>query len=80
MIFGAAILAMLLQTPGSLFGDSAPNLFLFRDFKARSIGDILTIQVNESSTATNSANTSTARTALPLSMPASRSVTKATVV
>jgi len=34
-------------------------LFLFRDFKARNVNDILTIQIIESATATNSANTST---------------------
>ena len=44
---------------GSLYSDSAPNLYLFRDFKARNVSDILTIQINESSTASNSANTST---------------------
>src|SRR5438105_9651562 len=60
MTLAAVVLAMLLQnTGGSLYSDSAPNLFLFRDFKARSINDILTIQINESSTASNSANTST---------------------
>ncbi len=58
MIYGAIVLAMFLQS-GSLYSDSAPNLFLFRDFKARSVDDILTIQINESSTASNSANTST---------------------
>src|SRR6059036_459366 len=48
------------QVPsGSLYSDSAPSLFLFRDFKARNLNDILTIQINETATATNSANTST---------------------
>jgi flagellar L-ring protein precursor FlgH len=53
-------LVLLLQNPGgSLFSDSAPNLYLFRDFKARNPGDILTIQISETATASNSANTST---------------------
>lgn len=60
MTFAAVALLVLLQNPGgSLYSDAAPNLFLFRDFKARNIGDILTIQISESSTASNSANTST---------------------
>src|SRR5882672_2152338 len=61
MTYAAALCLMtFLQNPGgSLFSDSAPNVFLFRDFKARSVNDILTIQINESSTASNSANTST---------------------
>src|SRR5438132_11881974 len=61
MTYSAVLLvAMLMQNPGgSLYSDSAPNLFLFRDFKARNISDILTIQINDSSTASNSANTST---------------------
>ena len=58
MTYGAIVLALLLQS-GSLYSDSASNLFLFRDFKARSVNDILTIQINETSTASNSANTST---------------------
>src|SRR5919204_172032 len=60
MTYATLVIAILLQNPGgSLYSDSAPNLFLFRDFKARSVNDILTIQINESSTASNSANTST---------------------
>lgn len=59
MTFAPVMLALLLQTGGSLFSDTAPNLFLYRDFKARNIGDILTIQIIESATATNSANTTT---------------------
>jgi flagellar L-ring protein precursor FlgH len=56
----ALVLALLLQNPGgALYSDSAPNLFLFRDLKARNVGDILTIQISERSTASNSANTST---------------------
>ena len=60
MTYAFLMAAMLMQNPGgSLYSDSAPNLFLFRDFKARNVSDILTIQINESSTASNSANTST---------------------
>ena len=60
MMFSAVALVLLLQSAGgSLYSDSAPGLFLFRDLKARGVGDILTIQVNESATATNSADTST---------------------
>jgi flagellar L-ring protein precursor FlgH len=43
----------------SLYSDSAPHLFLFRDLKARNVNDIVTIQIVESSSASNSANTST---------------------
>src|SRR5437762_5601104 len=60
MTFAAIALALFMQNVGgSLYSDSAPNLYLFRDFKARSVNDILTIQINESSTASNSANTAT---------------------
>lgn len=60
MTYATVLLALFLQqTPGSLYSDSAPNLFLFRDLKARAVNDILTIQIIESSTASNSANTST---------------------
>jgi flagellar L-ring protein precursor FlgH len=60
MTFAALVLVLLLQNPGgSVYSDSAPGLFLFRDFKARTVGDILTIQINETATATNSADTST---------------------
>jgi flagellar L-ring protein precursor FlgH len=60
MIFAAVILALFLQNPGgTLYSDSAPSLFLFRDLKARNVNDILTIQINENATASNSANTST---------------------
>jgi flagellar L-ring protein precursor FlgH len=56
------MMAMLLQNPGgSLYSDSAPNLFLFRDFKARNVGDIVTIRIIENATASNSANTGTQR-------------------
>jgi flagellar L-ring protein precursor FlgH len=60
MTFAALAFLLLFQNPGgSLYSDSGPNVFLFRDFKARNVGDILTIQILESSTASNSANTST---------------------
>src|SRR5436190_17009762 len=60
MTYAAVVLALLMQNPGgSLYSESAPNVFLFRDFKARNVSDILTIQINESSSASNSANTST---------------------
>lgn len=60
MTYAALFLALFLQnTSGSLYSDSAPNLFLFRDLKARGLNDILTIQINESASASNSANTST---------------------
>lgn len=56
----AVILSLLLlQDPSSLYSDDAPNLFLFRDQKARTVGDIVTIQVIENATATNSATTAT---------------------
>jgi flagellar L-ring protein precursor FlgH len=60
MTLASLTLVLLLQNPtGSLFSDTAPNLFLFRDLKARAVGDLLTIQISESATATNSANTDT---------------------
>ncbi len=60
MTYAAVLFAFLMQVPsGSLYSDSASNLFLFRDFRAHTVNDILTIQVNESSTASNSANTTT---------------------
>ena len=56
----AALMVLLMQNPGgSLYSDSSQSLFLFRDFKARNGSDILTIQVIESASASNSANTST---------------------
>ena len=59
----ALILALvLMQNPAgdpSLFSSTASNLFLFRDLKARNVGDVLTIQIVESASATNSANTAT---------------------
>ena len=44
---------------GSLFSQANPNLFLFHDVKAHAANDIVTIQIVETSTASNSANTST---------------------
>jgi flagellar L-ring protein precursor FlgH len=44
---------------GSLFSATNPNLFLFQDVKARRANDIVTIQIVESSSASNTANTST---------------------
>jgi flagellar L-ring protein precursor FlgH len=43
----------------SLYSPSAPNLFLFRDLRARNVNDIVNIVVVENSTASNSANTAT---------------------
>ena len=48
-------------TGPSLFSPVATNLFLFVDIKARRVNDIVTIQIIENATASNSANTSTAR-------------------
>ena len=45
----------------SLFSPAASNLFLFVDVKARNVNDIVTIQILENATASNSANTSTDR-------------------
>ena len=52
---------VLMQNPAnpSLFSADSPNLFLYRDQKARAVGDIVTIQVVENATATNSATTAT---------------------
>jgi len=68
---------MLMQAPEqvasgpSLFSSNAPDLFLYRDVKARNIGDILTIQVIENSSATNSATTATQKKGdVTLSAPA----------
>src|SRR5215471_17132250 len=44
---------------GSLFSPSGPGLFLFHDLKAHTANDIVTIQINETDSATYSANTST---------------------
>ena len=48
-------------TGPSLFSPTAANLYLFIDVKARNVHDIVTIQIIENATASNSANTSTAR-------------------
>jgi flagellar L-ring protein precursor FlgH len=68
---------MLLQnpapapTPPSLFSANAPDLYLYRDVKARNVGDILTIQVIENASATNSATTATQKKGdVSLSAPA----------
>jgi flagellar L-ring protein precursor FlgH len=68
---------MLLQNPEpasqapSLFSANAPDLFLYRDVKARNVGDILTIQVIENASATNSATTATQKKGdVSLSAPA----------
>jgi len=47
------------QSNGSLYSDTAPNVFLFRDVRAHNVNDLVTILVVENSTATNSANTTT---------------------
>ncbi len=54
------------QTPveeyeGSLWQERAPLNELFMDTKARRVGDIVTISVEETSSATNNADTSTSR-------------------
>jgi flagellar L-ring protein precursor FlgH len=68
------ILALvMMQDPSnpSLFSADSPNIFLFRDQKARSVGDIVTIQVVENATATNSATTATQKKGdVSLSAPA----------
>jgi flagellar L-ring protein precursor FlgH len=46
---------------GSLWRDDAPMLVLFSDSKARTVGDIVTIKIAESSDATNQATTATDR-------------------
>jgi flagellar L-ring protein FlgH len=59
-LFASVALVLMMQnTGGSLYSDAAPNLFLFRDFKARNVGDILTIQIIENARASNSASTQT---------------------
>ncbi len=49
------------QADGSLWQDDAPLITLFADRKARTIGDIVTIKIIESSAATNKASTATDR-------------------
>ncbi len=47
---------------GSLWRENAPLISMFEDQKARTVGDIVTIKITESSTASNSASTATDRT------------------
>jgi len=44
---------------GSLFSPTNTNLYLFRDVKARDVNDIVTIQIIEAASASNTANTAT---------------------
>ncbi len=46
---------------GSVWQDDAPLLSMFSDQKARTVGDIVTIKITESSAATNKASTATDR-------------------
>src|SRR5215471_16133610 len=56
-------------TNGSLFSASS-SVLLFHDVKAHTTNDIVTIQINETASATNSANTSTQKnTNVTLSAP-----------
>ena len=50
------------QSDGSLWHDDAPLISMFADQKARTVGDIVTIKIVESSAATNKATTATDRT------------------
>ncbi len=50
-----------LAPDGALWQDDAPLIFLFTDQKARTVGDIITIKITESSAATNRASTATDR-------------------
>jgi len=50
------------QQKSSLFSPTAPSLFLFRDVKARSVNDVVTIQIIENAAASNSANTEAQKT------------------
>jgi flagellar L-ring protein precursor FlgH len=66
-----ALVMMQDPTNPSLFSADSPNNFLFRDQKARGVGDIVTIQVVENATATNSATTATQKKGdVSLSAPA----------
>jgi flagellar L-ring protein precursor FlgH len=49
------------EADGSLWRDDAPMMVLFSDRKARTVGDIVTIRIAESSDATNRASTATDR-------------------
>lgn len=54
----------------SLFTSTAPGLFLFVDVKARHVNDIVTIQILEAASATNTANTNTEKAgSASLAMP-----------
>ena len=50
------------DTGGSLWREDAPLTAMFSDQKARTVGDIVTIKISESSDATNKATTETDRT------------------
>ncbi len=50
-----------IKADGSLWRDDAPMMELFSDQKARTVGDIVTIKIVESSDATNKASTETDR-------------------
>ena len=50
---------VIAQNNASLYSDAAPNLFLFRDLRARNVNDLITIVIVENSSATGTANTST---------------------
>ena len=58
LLFFASTAAAFAQS-GAIYSDASPNLFLFRDLRARNVNDIVNILIVENSTATNSANTST---------------------
>jgi flagellar L-ring protein precursor FlgH len=49
------------QSEGSLWREDAHLIYLFADQKARTVGDIVTIKIDESSDATNKASTATDR-------------------
>jgi flagellar L-ring protein precursor FlgH len=68
--FDSAQQTMMVQAPdtvpsspsdGSLWHDGAPLVSMFSDQKARTVGDIVTIKIMESSAATNKASTATDR-------------------
>lgn len=64
---------------GSLFSAASSNLFLFHDLKAHATNDIVTIQINETASATNSANTSTQKnTNATMSAPGAFGLEKST--
>ena len=57
----AAQTASLPQTEGSLWKEDAPLNDMFSSAKARNVGDIITIRIDESASAKNKADTSTER-------------------